>query len=80
MVAQTVAAKRHSYGSNRPQAKLTEDTAYEALKELNKGHTGSLIANNIGVDPSQISRLKTGKAWNHVREKYEKDKQRGDYE
>ena len=81
-VANTVAAKRHSYGSSRPMAKLTEHTAYSVLQRLDAGDSGTEIATALGVDASQVSRLKNGKAWNHVRSLYEeeKGKERGDYD
>jgi hypothetical protein len=67
-------------GSAIHTSKLTEETAYSVLGRLDDGETGSSIAEELNVSPSQITRLRKGESWNHVFIQYEKDKEKNHYD
>ena len=48
------------------QAKLNEDKIREIRDDLKKNITQKEIAKKYNIDNSQISRINTGKTWNHV--------------
>lgn len=62
-----VESGRSSRGSARPASKLTEAMVVDIRRRLSRGETGSSIAKALGVHKSQISRIKSGKGWQHVK-------------
>lgn len=53
-------------GEGNPCAKLSVVKVIEIRKRLLSGETGRSLAKQFGVDPNQISRIKTGKRWKHA--------------
>jgi len=49
------------------QSKLTEVGVRTILTRLQRGESQPIIARDVGVSSSVISRISTGKAWRHVR-------------
>lgn len=58
---------RSNKGSNRPAAKLSEETVAEIRKEYAAGGTSQAkLAARYGVNQSNISRAVNGDLWSHV--------------
>lgn len=53
-------------GSSNPSSKLTEDEV-RAIKQKPKSVSNREIAEKYGVSHVTISRIRSGKAWVHVR-------------
>jgi len=58
-----VAKRRIKHGSRHYAAKLTEDIVVYIRSSTAKNKD---LAQEIGVDPSVISRVRAGKTWQHV--------------
>lgn len=51
---------------NHPKAKLTNDDVLNIVEMLNNGRTNVSIAREYGVNPSAISKIKTGATWSSL--------------
>lgn len=57
---------RQPKGSRNAKAKLTEAEAAEIRRRAMTGESSATIADDFGINRSQVSRIKTGKTWGHV--------------
>ena len=57
---------RTARGSAYPNARFTEAQVASIKRRLADGEPNLSIAKEFKVDPSMISRIKTGKTWGHV--------------
>lgn len=60
------ANKRRQLGSSNPKSKLTEGHVREIWKQLEAGRLQKLIAEEFGINQSQVSAIKLRKTWKHL--------------
>lgn len=56
-------------GEKHSRAKLNDEKVVEILERLRGGETPARLAAEFGVDQSQISHIKHGRAWPHIARK-----------
>ena len=61
-----VDANRQAKGSRAGSAKLSETQGEEIKRRLHNGEMGRSLAQEFGVNDSQISRIKNSLSWTHV--------------
>ena len=61
-----VAADRQARGERNPNAKLTDEKVRLILSLRAQGQTMKKIADQVGVDDSNVTRVCTGESWKHL--------------
>ena len=59
---------RDAHGTQRRNAKITEDDVLEIRKRRNNGESPTVLAHEYGMDVSNMVKICKGKAWAHVHE------------
>lgn len=49
------------------KAKINPETVYEIRKRLKAGERATDLARHYGISDSQVSLIKSGRAWSHVK-------------
>ena len=57
--------QHHSRGTKNGKSKLTEEQVFTIRQQLMDGETVTELASKFGVQKSAISKIKTGRTWNH---------------
>jgi hypothetical protein len=65
--AHEIGVKKALKGEELWNSKLTEEDVREIKKLLDQGETGASIARRFSIHPMQVSSIKLGKAWAHVK-------------
>ena len=65
-VADMVGRGRHSHGTSRPRARLTEAEVTEIRRRVANGEYHRVIAADYRISRSRVTMIANGKAWRHV--------------
>jgi hypothetical protein len=66
-IQDAVSRGRTPKGTNKPNAKLTENKVREIRKKYTPGYGWGRLAKEYGVAPGTIRQVLDGRAWNHVK-------------